>query len=215
MQNAMKKIQAENVYDQLKMRIFNQQLMPGEKINIERLSKELLVSTIPLRESLSRLHSERLVTFESFKGYRVTPIIDAKTKNDLFKVRLLIEINAVESIIHNQYLEVAEKLEVLNHKMIETRVDIVTFDYLEFNLIDQQFHSILVEAADNAFLLDAYKGIHCHLHLARLYMSRGEVDKPEAMDEHTEIIAAIRTGDLTRAQQAVRSHIINAKTRLS
>src|SRR5437763_1037697 len=84
-------VTTEHIYSLLKEKIFEWKLAPGEKINIEQLAKEFNTSAIPIREALSRLHSEKLVILEPYKGYRVSGILDEKKMADMLESRILIE----------------------------------------------------------------------------------------------------------------------------
>ena len=75
MKNDEKTVLASTVYDALKERIMDQVYLPGERLNIDGLAADLNLSPTPVREALVRLAAERLVTFESFKGYRVSPLL--------------------------------------------------------------------------------------------------------------------------------------------
>jgi DNA-binding GntR family transcriptional regulator len=204
----------EYVYDLLKEMIFGWRISPGQKINIGHLSKELNISAIPLREALSRLHSEKLVIFEANKGYRCSDILDEKGMTDMLEARKLIESYAVRHIIRAKKISVADEMFRLTERLSSVKLGSSYKDVLEFNQLDRQFHCTMVNAGENSFLAAAYEGMHCHLHIARFYHIRGEVDQKEAVAEHFEIIEAIRTRDVERAEMAVFNHIQDAKKRL-
>lgn len=206
----------EYVYDLLKEMIFGWKLPPGQKININHLAKTFNISTIPLREALSRLHSTKLVVFEPNKGYRVSDILSRKGMEDLLEARVLMETNAVRQIIRaeGKHQKVAEQLNQIHQKICSIQLGTFDKEVLEFNQLDRQFHAHLMQAAENAFLFEAYEGMHCHLHIARFYHLRGAVDKEETVVEHADIIEAIRTRDVYRAENAVSKHIEDAKYRL-
>ncbi|TBL75675.1 GntR family transcriptional regulator [Paenibacillus thalictri] len=209
-----KVIRTEYIYNYLKEKIFGWELSPEKKINIDQLSRELNVSPIPLREVLSRLHSEKLVIFEPNKGYRVSGVLDDKRMTDMLETRILIETQAVRSVIRSGRLQVLDEMVPLTERISAIRMGGSYKEVLEFNQLDQQFHYLMVNAAGNSFLTDAYVGMHCHLHIARFYHMRGEVDQQEASAEHQDIIEAIRLRDIYRAEEAVINHIKDAKSRL-
>jgi len=199
----------EYVYNLLKEMIFGWKLEPGQKVNISNLAREFNVSAIPLREALSRLHSDKLVIFEPNKGYRVSEILTHRQMKELSEARLLMEIHAVRSIIrtNKSTIGVADQLKKLNDEMRRVDTTASYKEILNFVHFDQQFHRKLMTAGGNAFLAEAYNGLHCHLHIARFYHVLGYVDQKDATDEHQEIIEAIRTRDIYRAEEAVGNHI--------
>lgn len=204
----------EYVYNLLKEMIFEWRLPPGKKINISHLAQEIDVSTIPLREALSRLNSDKLVAFEPNKGYRVSDILDADQMVAMLDVRVLLEIHAIKSLIRLNKIRITEAMIQINEMMSSMKIGSSYKEVLNFVNLDQKFHYCMFIAVGNDFLNEAYKGMHCHLHIARFYHVRGEVDQKEAALEHMEIIEAIRTRDIYRAEIAVTKHIHDAKSRL-
>lgn len=199
----------EYVYSLLKEMIFGWKLEPGQKVNISSMARHFNVSAIPLREALSRLHSEKLVIFEPNKGYRVSEILTPVQMRELSEARLLLELRAVLNIIrlNTNTFGVADQLQQLNDAMKQVNTASSYKEILDFVHYDQQFHGTLMKAGGNAFLVEAYNGLHCHLHIARFYHVRGYVDQKDATDEHHEIIESIKTRDIYRAEEAISNHI--------
>jgi DNA-binding GntR family transcriptional regulator len=96
-------------------------------------------------------------------------------------------------------LSVTEEMGRLTAQMFSSNSGSSNNKILDFTHLDQQFHLSIMNAGGNSFLYEAYKGMHCHLHIGRFYHVRGEVDQKEAPAEHMEIIEAIRTRDVYRA----------------
>ncbi len=76
--------------------IFDHEIAPGSRVNIDSLSVQLEVSQTPVREALARLESDGLIAKEPLKGYKATELLSIKELNDLFQFRLLIEPWAAE-----------------------------------------------------------------------------------------------------------------------
>jgi len=65
---------ASSIASQLRTRITNGEIAPGEKLRLEELRVTFGVSLSPLREALSRLAAEGFVVVEDQRGYRVMPV---------------------------------------------------------------------------------------------------------------------------------------------
>ncbi|MBD8137825.1 GntR family transcriptional regulator [Peribacillus frigoritolerans] len=204
----------EYVYNLLKEKIFEWDLSPGQKINISHLTREINISAIPLREALSRLNSENLVILEPNKGYRVSDILDTENMAKMLEARILLETHAVRNIIRLNNVSVTEEMAALTDEMFSTNTGASNKKILDFTHLDQQFHHTIMNAGGNPFLFEAYKGMHCHLHIGRFYHVKGEIDQKDAPSEHMEIIEAIRTRDVYRAEIAISSHIQDSIDRL-
>ncbi|MDW0117477.1 GntR family transcriptional regulator [Sporosarcina thermotolerans] len=203
----------EFVYNLLKKMIFEWSLTPGQKINISHLTREFNVSAIPLREALSRLSSEKLVILEPNKGYSVSGILDEESITKMLEARILLETHAIRNIIRSNNLGVIEELSELTEQMFSVSGSI-NKKILDFTHLDQEFHRSILKAGENSFLLEAYEGMHCHLHIGRFYHIKGELDQKDAPTEHLEIIEAIRTRDVYKAEQILTNHIQDSTNRL-
>ncbi|WP_394234097.1 GntR family transcriptional regulator [Niallia oryzisoli] len=204
----------ELLYNLLKEKIFDRSLSPGQKINISNLTKEFKVSAIPLREALSRLSSEKLVILEPNKGYRVSDTLDTNSMTKMLEARTLLEIHSIRDIIRNNHLSVTEELSRLTQQMYSIDPGPINKQILDFTYLDEQFHLSIMRAGGNPFLIEAYEGMHIHLHIGRFYHVRGQLDKTLAPSEHLEIIEAIKTRDVYRAEQAITNHIQDSINRL-
>ncbi|MEU4184036.1 GntR family transcriptional regulator, partial [Micrococcus luteus] len=66
-----RQILTDGAYETIKELVMDNQLEPGERINIEELARQLEISTTPVREALARLESDGLVHKRPLTGYAV------------------------------------------------------------------------------------------------------------------------------------------------
>lgn len=86
----------EYAYSLLREAILNGQVAPGERLVMDRLSKEMGISPIPLRGALQRLQTEGLVEITPHSGAVVSPI----SQTEIGEVFLLLE--ALEGVAFRQ-----------------------------------------------------------------------------------------------------------------
>jgi DNA-binding GntR family transcriptional regulator len=91
---------AKAAYERLRVDLLSCRLAPGEPIKINEISVSLGTNPIAVREALSKLTSEGLVTSEAQKGFRAAPI-SATALRDLTRVRIEIECLCLKSAIAN------------------------------------------------------------------------------------------------------------------
>ena len=96
MQNA--KTMSEVAYQRLRADILWGRAAPGIPLRSADLQATYKFGVSPLREALTRLAAEGLVTLEGQRGFRVAPISAAEVK-DLLRSRLLIECEALRLAI--------------------------------------------------------------------------------------------------------------------
>lgn len=151
--------------------IFDHEIAPGARVNIDALAVQLEVSQTPIREALARLESDGLIEKEPLKGYRATQLFTVKQLNDLFQFRLLIEPWAAEQaakLIDNTG-KTALKAEMQSAK---TAIKFAGVDQIQaLSEHDSRFHTLVSSISGNQTVADFYERTHCHLHLFRLYMA--------------------------------------------
>ena len=199
-------------YETIVEAIVDGRLASGNRLSIDHLARELDMSNTPIREALSRVAADRLVSQQPNRGYTVTPMLSETEYHELFDVRHLIEVHALtvgalDSIDHSQLI-------ALNAQMAAASSGPSYREFSSFNKQDRDFHRALVGASSNPFLINAWDNLHFHLHVGRLYAGAGVIDRTEALDEHAAIINALRSGDQRQAVESVSRHIRQAENRL-
>src|SRR3569623_3385308 len=85
---------AEEAYRRIRADIMSLKLPPDTRVSVDSLARELGVSQTPIREALSMLEANGLVSKRHFAGYQPTPRMDRAQLDELFEYRLLIEPHA-------------------------------------------------------------------------------------------------------------------------
>ncbi|MCF8168592.1 MAG: GntR family transcriptional regulator, partial [Rhodoferax sp.] len=89
---------AEGAYLSLRRDVVCGKLAPGEKLRVEHLKDQYQVGSSTLREALSLLVSDALVTVEGQRGFRVAPISMADLE-DVTNTRVMLETEALRQSI--------------------------------------------------------------------------------------------------------------------
>lgn len=162
---------SDEIYEMIKAMIFEHEIAPGSRVNIDALAVELEVSQTPVREALARLESDGLIAKEPLKGYSATNLLSMAEFNDLFQFRLLIEPWAAEQAARkiDSTGKTALKGEMQSAKAaLKFKVD---DQFQALTEHDARFHTLIAHISGNNSLASAFERTHCHLHLFRLYMA--------------------------------------------
>lgn len=199
-------------YDAIVEAIVDQQLEPEQPLNIDQLAQQLEMSNTPIREALMRLKGERLVLQSSNRGFIVTPTLTEVEFHHLFETRCVIEVHALRTAV----IEPAqiEALATISDDMMHMEPGSKYENFKEFNRTDHEFHRILVDMSPNTFLVKAWRDLHFHLHIARLYTGVGIFDHADASQEHAKIVRALEAGDQEQVVTLLEQHIKHAERRL-
>ncbi|WP_274709448.1 FadR/GntR family transcriptional regulator [Streptomyces tubbatahanensis] len=79
---------------------------------------------------------------------------------------------------------------------------------------DRAFHSALYAGLGNALLSEVLDAFWDAFHRVRTDLAEPRADPVETWRQHAEILAAVRSGDMRRAEEAVRDHFGNIRERL-
>lgn len=207
----------EQAYAKIKEQILDQRLEPGARLNIDALSRQLNVSSSPIREALARLEAERLVVSAANTGYSVTPSPTPQFLRDLMEYRAVTEGYCASIGAAIGAPEVRSALEKVEKAMRSMRKLGPRFrEYREYTDLDSQFHQIIVDSARNEVLSTTYRSMHAVLTGARMSLFReaGTISSDDAVSEHADILAAYAARDGKRAEAAVRAHLQGSLTRM-
>jgi DNA-binding GntR family transcriptional regulator len=145
----------EDVYLRLRADLLACRLRPGQKIKINDLSAVFSVSAGVVREALSRLSAEGLVTAEAQRGFRVPPIA-ARDLSDLSDARVEIECLCLRRAIAAGDVEWEARILAAYHRLSRVPEREPTDPKRlgdAYAAAHAAFHAALVDACDNPWLL--------------------------------------------------------------
>jgi len=188
-----------DVAESLRHEIVEGRLAPGTRINESQLSLELGVSRTPLREALLGLESEGLIASEPTRGFFVTPL-SAREVREIYPIGRELGILALRTIRHLPAATL-DRLEAINERFAAARTRAERAQQL-----DDEFHTTLIAACPNRRLLAMLAAVQRSMaRYERAYMGDAH-DVARSARQHTELIAALRGGDLEAAIATLRDH---------
>src|SRR5690606_15765365 len=116
MKTSQKLTQAETVRHLIRAEILDGRLPPGAKLNIKSLEARLDVSLGAIREALSRLNAEGMVSAEAHRGYRVSTVTKEELL-DLTNTRIEIESLCLSKAMANGDVEWETRIVGAAHRM--------------------------------------------------------------------------------------------------
>jgi DNA-binding GntR family transcriptional regulator len=195
---------AEEVYRRIRADIMSLKLPPDTRVSVDSLARELGVSQTPIREALSMLEANGLVSKKHFAGYATAPRMDRAQLDELFEFRLLIEPHAAR--------RAADAMAEADMAALGDVSGARAPSHDAFADMDTAFHKMIAEGAGNHLIADSLARLHIHVHIFRSCF-RSEIAE-EAVHEHADVIAAIGSRDGAAAESAMRRHIERSYGRL-
>jgi DNA-binding GntR family transcriptional regulator len=195
---------SQRVADELRRSILTNRRRPGERLVEDRLSEELGVSRVPIREALRMLAGEGLVDMQPRRGASVADV-SPEVARDLVEVRATLEgLNARLAARHHDGAIVASLQRVLeagNRAAKSKNVD----DLVRLN---GEFHDGLAEAGRNTILWDIMRTLRERTSL--VFAANTARRARQDWDEHSKILEAVIDGDEDLAAMLATRHVHRA-----
>lgn len=201
----------EWAYDHLLEMLMTVQIAPGERIAIDTVARQLGISQTPIREALSQLEAEKLVSKMPNVGYRASPRMSREEVQDLYALRLLIEPYAAARAAEKMDDETLVTLQEIDRDMRGV-ADGDDRDFARFAEADAKLHRLIATGSGNRLIAETIERLHAHLQIFRSLYSTNAPE--EAATEHQRIIEALLAHDAIAAEDAVREHLERSKERM-
>jgi len=200
---------SDRVYETLREEILDGTLAPGATLGEIEQSERLGVSRTPLREALSRLQSEDLVTAKGGRGL-VVASVSLDDVGELFEIREALEVKAARLAALRRDRAVFEAL----REEVEATAQRLGGDMSLRAFYEQtaRMDAAIDEAAGNPYLVSALRGVRAHVARIRRLSSDDASRLRSATQEHLMILDAIIEGSETMAAHATELHLHRSLT---
>lgn len=206
-----KKLGTDEVYHILREKLTSFQFKPGQSLSEKDIATQLQVSRTPVRHALFRLEKHGLVEIISRKGAFIK-FLSMKDILEIFQVRKALEGLAARLAARNIDLEELKEyenyyLDFLNRNLGENHQEIFNFGV--------SFHDFIIRSASNKRVERILKDFRIQLEISRIFWLNQEHNiepsrATESIQEHLEIIEALKKRDGELAEKQMKKHISNA-----
>ncbi|MBL8571345.1 MAG: FCD domain-containing protein [Phreatobacter sp.] len=148
----------ESAYGRIRADIITGVLSPGMKLKLEVLRRDYGASVSTLRETLSRLVSEKLVLAEGQRGFEVMRI-SVENLLDVAALRKFLETHALRQSFAQGDVDWEARVISAHHKLAQMEARMAEGDRTDADLwkrYDWLFHQALVSACGSQVLMDAH-----------------------------------------------------------
>lgn len=198
------------IYERIFNAISERDLPPGTKLSEEKLAKIFGASRTRIRELLTRLAYEKIVTLLPNRGAFVTrpSVQDA---HNVFEAR-----RATEPTVIRRLAQSATPAQIgrLREHVVSERAARTAGDRRMLTKLSGDFHVLVAELAGNPFLSDTVRGL---VSVTRLIIYRYDSpDLPACLHhEHDEIVGAVERRDPEAAADQMLKHIEHVESSLN
>lgn len=198
------------VVEALRKAILTGELSAGQRVKEADMAETLGVSRPTVREAMSQLIHEGILTQEPYKGFRVAQ----PTQQDLVdvaEVRVSLETQAA--------LRLARDPGGPGMAMLRSALDvhlraIASHDEVATHLTHLAFHRTLWEASGNSLLMRIWPLCALHIQSAMTYDQVTLNDPERDADLHRRLVDVIASGDEEKIRSEVQEHISRSADRV-
>jgi DNA-binding GntR family transcriptional regulator len=192
------------VVSKLRERILSGAVAGGERLVEGKLSEELGVSRVPVREALRQLAAEGLVSIEPRRGASVISYNDEQVR-ELVEVRATLEaLNAKLAAKRHDEITIADLKSILDEGVRVAE----SADTLTLMRLNERFHEALANIAANSVLRDIMRSLRERTALLFAPMNKGR--SQQNWEEHAAILRAVINGDAEMASFLAARHVYSA-----
>ena len=207
MSDLLKTTLSMQIYEILKEDIIQGKIAPGEKLTLKILQERFQVSTSPIREALTRLTSDNLVTYYSNVGIRVVEL----TTRDLEEIyQLMGDLDALairyacESENYPEYkADLADCLE-------DCRKALEAGDTDRWIRCSDQVHLAAYNYCDNSRLIASAEQLRGQLTIMSANYQKDVNCQRLIQEEHERICELVLQRDIPLACDAMREHLAHS-----
>ena len=197
----------EEVFKEIKLMLYYNNIVPGQKLIYQDLALQLNTSTTPIIQALKGLRQSNLVRYIPNRGYFVAEIT-ATEANELFDAREALELYVVPQII--------KKLTEAEMKMLWSAYNRYKRTGIPKNRkkrmqSDTDFHLRIVNCAGNKVISDILAGVYERLYIKYRPEYLNEERMLEAELEHEAILTAMEAKEPAKVKKILKKHIRHGK----
>ncbi|MDD6442159.1 MAG: GntR family transcriptional regulator [bacterium] len=182
----------------------------NDELRETTLGKELGVSRTPVREALRQLELEGLVKIIPNRGAFVTGISE-KDVRDIYMVRSVLEGLCVQMAAEHM---TKERIDELEEVLLLAEYYLEKGNMEQLTELDGKFHQILYTASESRILEHVLSDFHKYVQLARRNSVKTESRAQKSLEEHREILEALKENDAEKAEKLANTHILNVMKNL-
>ena len=186
-----KPILREEVYTYIKEAILTGEVVPGERLSIGRLLKDIRLSHTPIREALLKLEQEGFVS-RLPKGRFIVSTLSIKDLDEIFGIRGVLESYAGCLAVDHINEETIALLKA-NVKKSEQHLHKNELDRV--SSLNTEFHDIINGLCKNQRLLNIINSLRDHIFQYRSAILRVKGSARISLEHHKKMIDVIKKKD--------------------
>jgi DNA-binding GntR family transcriptional regulator len=194
---------ADQVYEQICAAIFSGRLKPGDRVNVDEITRDLGVSKIPVREAMQRLETRGMIVQTPYAGARVAPI-SLREWRGVYLVRFELEGLATRLAAEMMTDESLSEIQAVH---AEAEAEHAAGRLERMSEYNRRFHGLIARVAGYQTLESLVEQVLVTVARYRAVLELDPHVWRQSLNEHQVIIDALATRNPVIAEQAARAHV--------
>jgi DNA-binding GntR family transcriptional regulator len=195
---------AEMATEALRARIRSGELKPGDPLRIDVLTRELGMSSTPVREALRMLQADGLVDYHPHRGTNVAAASPDPAIDEVYRLRMHIEPYATEIAVATMTDADLVRLQAAHDALVKAS-GLRRVSRQRIGQLNVTWHWIIYEATAMPILVELIQRLWDAFPWRTLWAIPATADR--STDDHERIMEAIRARDPQAAGERMREHI--------
>jgi len=201
---------SDQTYESIRQLIISCQLQPGVPFVEADIARRLGISRSPLREAVRRIEEEGFI--ETQDGRRRVAPITAENVLELYEFRCVLEKFAAD---RSEGLISLKDIERVSSKFDQLAAELDRRNVQPFNDADFEFHQLFIGRCGNRLIVGQLAKLESQLKRVMNFFGKRVGHTKLALQEHLEIVEAIRSPKPGALAKAVERHILAVGHRVS
>ena len=196
------------VYEILLKRIMSEDFNDGQLLSENILANELNISRTPIRSALLKLNMDGYIERVPNRGF-IFKDVSEKERDDIFDTRMVLECFVLSKTIDILNQNDIHEMEEIIKKQKECYEKKVYNRLIEY---DMKFHQVYIEKYHSEYIKNLLKNISNRLAFSGYRPIKKFFIGGHLIEEHINILDAIKKNDLERATYEIKYHMLNGQS---
>lgn len=195
----------EIAYDTIKDKIINGEFRQGDIVSISAMSKVLEISRTPITNACQKLEKERFLTIVPKQGV-VINTVSISDAREIYEMRI-----ALETYLARKSFEQFnnEDLAYLEESFERQKNAVRKNDVEGYMKEDMDFHRYILEKRKNSEVMNIIENVFERAYLLGIESCKNHTRLEQNIDEHEEIIHALKEKDCDKFVLGLEKNILN------
>jgi DNA-binding GntR family transcriptional regulator len=199
---------ADQIYETLRNAIIRGEIEPSQRLFEVEVAKIFNASRTPVREAFRRLEQDGAAERLAQGGIRV-PQLDEQTIQDLFNLRAILEVHAIELAIARitaEEIAYLKQIRAQAYELLKSSDISQDFTLNRYFELSSMFHDTIYSATRSRVLIKVISNIRAMV-LSMRSMSIRLDSIREVWDEHSRLIEHLERKEKTAAIRLIKQHV--------